>query len=161
MRGEGATETEHDGETASERANRRVCAIFDACRASATAAGARDAALLSVLYGAGVPRGRALRLDRSAYDARSGRLETGGAAVWAVEGARRALGDWVRRRGNGQGPLFCRLQEGSPVPGRRMEPSEVVPALRRWAERAGLDGFRTEAFRSLYRSPWWRGSCPE
>lgn len=147
-------------ETVAERANRRICAMFDACREAGTAAATRDAALLSVLYGADVGRRRALSLQRSAFEAGTGRLNVGRRTVHAVEGAREALADWVELRGDGPGPLFCPVRDGEPVPGRRLSPGDVDAALDRWSRSAGLDGYRTRALRELYRSPWWRGSCP-
>lgn len=147
-------------ETDAERANRRICAMFDACREAGTVVGTRDAALLSVLYGAGVGRRRALALERSAYDAGTGRLSVGPRTVHAVEGAREALADWVELRGDGPGPLFCPVRDGDPAPGRRLSPRDVEAALDRWSRSAGLDGYRTRALRERYRSPWWRGSCP-
>lgn len=148
-------------ESAAERANRRICALFDACRDAGTATGSRDAALLSVLYGANVPRRAALALPRAAYDAAAGRLEPPGQgtpARWATRGAREALGDWVRLRGEQPGPLFCPLRDGRPLPGRRLAPGAVDAVLRRWARAAEVEQVRPRAFRELYRSPWWSGT---
>lgn len=144
-----------------ERANRRICALFDACRAAGTPRAARDAALLSVLYGANVTRDRALRLPAGAWDPATGRLETPGSdptARVAVEGAREALTAWLELRGGSDGPLFCRLPDGGPDPGRPMEPSDVDRLLARWARAAGVEEVRPEAFRRLYRSPWWQAA---
>lgn len=187
----GSTDGEEYGgerESAAERANRRICALFDASREAGTPEGARDAALISVLYGADVPRRRALRLARAAYDSGSGRLDTrrlvetrkgkagaasaaagdrgrpcpgrgeGAGRVWAVDGARRALDDWTAIRGEDPGPLFCPLTGGEPDPETELRPPAVDEVLRRWARRAGLRRLRTEAFRRLYRSPWWRST---
>lgn len=159
-----AAEMPGDGETAAERANRRICALFDACREAGTPRGARDAALLSVLFGANLPRGRALGLDRGDFDAATGRLRApgGGASVRrAGEGALEALRDWARLRGEAPGPLFCPLERGRPDPSRRLEPPAVDALLERWAEAAGVDGASPRAFRDLYRSPWWSGEPRE
>lgn len=151
------------GETAVERANRRICALFDACREADTPLGTRDAALLSVLYGANVSRERALRLSIDAYDPTTGRLETPGEdppVRTATEGAREALGDWVELRGDAGGSLFCRLRDDETAPGRPMETGDVDRLLDRWAGEAGVDDVRPEAFRRLYRSPWWTAGSP-
>lgn len=150
-------------QAAAERANRRICALFDACRGAETPRGTRDAALLSVLYGARVPRRTALSLRREAYDPASGRLEIPGGdppVRWASEGARRALGDWSRLRGNRPGPLFRPLADGRPDSGRRLEPVDVTSLLHRWARAAGVAAFRPRAVRDLYSSPWWSSSPP-
>lgn len=153
-----AAEGPGDAETAAERANRRICALFDACREAGTPRGVRDAALLSVLFGANLPRGRALGLERGDFDAATGRLRApGGGASGrrAGEGALEALREWVRLRGEAPGPLFCRLERGRPDPSRRLEPPAVDALLERWAEAAGVRDASPRAFRELYRSPWW------
>lgn len=150
-------------ETPAERANRRICALFDACREADTPIGVRDAALLSVLYGANVSRERALRLPIDAYDPTTGRLETPGAdprVRVAAEGAREALRDWIELRGSGGGPLFCRLRDGEAEPGRPMETGDVDRLLDRWSGEAGVDDVRPDAIRRLYRSPWWSAVPP-
>lgn len=164
-------------ESAAERANRRVCALFDACRAAGTPRGRRDAALISVLYGAGLPRRRAVRLARAAYEEGRGRLDprrtVGGTAgdapgrvscgrpLQATDGARRALEAWIRERGDRPGPLLCRLSAGSADPARPLEPGDVEDLLARWSEEAGVAAFDAAAVRELYDSPWWRTSCPD
>lgn len=156
-------EPAESGEGPEDRANRRICSLFDACRDDGSARARRDAALISVLYGADVPRERALRLGRSAYDEETGRLDAApapGKARWAVDGARRALDDWIELRGEEPGPLFCRVRGGRPEPRRPLSVRTVDRILARWARAAGLDGLRTAPFRELYDSPWWRGSCP-
>lgn len=149
---------------AAERANRRICALFDACRGAGTPRGVRDAAVLSVLYGANVARERALRLPVGAWEPTTGRLETPGAdppVRAAAEGAREALGEWLGLRGAADGPLFCRLRDGEPDPRRPMEPGDVDRLLGRWAREAGVEEVRPGAFRRLYRSPWWTAAGSE
>lgn len=173
-------------ESDEERANRRVCALFDACQEAGSLRGTRDAALISVLYGAELGREHALRLLRSAYDERTGRLEprragpvpaewpprgtraerraAGGPESdvrrWATDGARWTLDAWVDVRGGRPGALFCRLRRGAPDPHRPLSPRSVQAALTRWAEAAGVDGADVHAFRELYESPWWCTSPP-
>lgn len=167
------------------RARRRVCALFDACRAvaegepgevpslatlraspAARAIAARDAALVSVLFGAGVPRRTALAVPVEAYDPATGRLEAeGGTASVAVDGAREALDGWLALRGPEPGPLLCRVTpSGEPRP-RRLAPDDVDRLFSRWAERAGIEPYDPDAdppvFRRLYRSPWWKPAEPE
>lgn len=163
-------------ETARRRAHRQVCTVFDDCVADDSARGRRDAALISVLYGAEVAGRTAVALPRDAYDASTGvltwpagtshpageessdreaRSEAGVHARRAVSGAREALEAWLEVRGDGPGPLLCRVGEGGkPVP----EPLSVGRAVRILEERARLAGMRTwpaDAARRLYDSPWW------
>lgn len=157
-------EEDRRGEAA-ERARRAACAVFDACRDAATARGARDAALVSVLYGAGLPAEEVVRLPVEAYDPGTGGLhiarERGREKnLRARAGAREALAEWTALRGPRPGALFLRLDgDGRPLP-RPLEPGEVRQALRRWAERAGLEGWNGAFVRRHYRSPWWSPGEP-
>lgn len=178
---------EREGETPVEAARRRVCALFDVSRAAGSPRGTRDAALISVLFGAKVGRRRAVRLRRSAYDegaglldprrllptAGPGRCRDGGlggtgagegvgsaATRRATAGARRVLRDWVEIRGEAAGPLFCRLTAGVPAPGRRLAPRSVEEALARRAREASLEAVGARSIRELYESPWWRLARP-
>lgn len=167
------------------RAKRRVCALFDACRAvaegertevpglasdraspAARAVAARDAALVSVLFGARVPRETALGLPLAAYDPATGRLEVGEARrPRAVDGARRALDDWLSARGTRPGPLLCRVAPSGEVRPDGLTSRDVDRVLSRWARRAGIEPFDPEVdpetFRRLYRSPWWKPADTE
>lgn len=155
-----------DSERARE-ANRKVCALFDRCRDAGGARGARDAALLSVLFGCGVSRATAVSLRRKAYDADTGVLEHPGSAPSdapppvrrrCILGAREALAEWLRARGDWDGPLFCGLDEdGRPRP-EPLEPDDVGRILDRRARQAGLTDYSVTDFRQLYRSPWWEAA---
>lgn len=147
----------------------RMCAIFDACTADDTPRGRRDAALVSVLFGAGVPRAVALALPLAAYDPASGVLawrlpDADGRAGSgdgvrrrrAVEGARRALAAWLRDRGEEPGPLITRIDgDGRPTRA-RLAPPDVDRVLDARARRAGVRTWSSDAFRRHYDSPWWR-----
>lgn len=172
---------ERGGEAPEEAARRRVCALFDASRAAGSPRGTRDAALISVLFGAKVGRRRAVRLRRSAYDEgaglldpsrllrpaasvrRDGALGGGGAGEGidpatprrATAGARRVLRDWVEIRGESAGPLFCRLAAGVPAPGRPLAPRSVEEALARRVREASVEAVGARSIREHYESPWW------
>lgn len=159
---------ESDGRPAAVReAHRKMCALFDACRDDGSARGIRDAALLSVVYGAGVPRATALALPLGAYDAdravltwpaagqqpgdgRGGKLR----ARRATDGARAALEDWLEVRGPDPGPLLCRLDGGSGTP-RPLAGETVTSILRRWARRSGVETPEEAELVRHYTSPWW------
>lgn len=156
--------------SAREAARRRICALFDACRAADTPDGTRDAALLSVLFGARVARPRALRLAVDAYEGDTGRLHPhrtvlppAGSAPpprRARAGARRALDDWLRARGTAAGPLLCALSAGEARVREALTSPDVDAVLGRWGRRAGIERCEPGAFRRLYRSPWWEVHSP-
>mgnify|MGYP006281056329 CR=1 FL=1 len=151
-----------ESDAARRRARRRVCALFDDAVDEGTARGRRDAALVSILLGAGVPRTTALALSPEAYDPETGIL------AWprgpgarprirrrAVEGAREALGRWRSVRGEVPGALLCRLDDGGTPTGEPLDPAAVDRILEDRARRAGVRAGSVDALRRLYDSPWW------
>ena len=122
-------------------------ALFGSCAQEGTATATRDAALLAVLYGAGLRRGEATGLDRSDYDADTGELTIRHGKgrkerlVYATNGGRTALARWLAVRGDEPGALFCGLTRGQRVTGRRLTPQAVRVALRRRAAKAGVPPF--------------------
>ena len=85
--------------------------LFHACSAD-TAAGARDAALLAVLYGGGLRRSEVVALDLADFEPRDSTLTIAGKGnkertMFVTDGVRRALAAWVALRGDQPGPLFC------------------------------------------------------
>lgn len=142
-----------------------MCALFDACREDGSPRGVRDAALLSVLYGAGVPRPVALRLPLEAYDRERAILcwpapgdEEGLRARRATDGARDALEDWLELRGAVAGPLLCRLDGRTDSP-RPLREADVSAALERWRSRAAVDELDEADLDRLYTSPWWTNAA--
>lgn len=158
----GSSDPDAPREEAVRAAHRTMCALFDACRNVGSPEAVRDAALLSVLYGAEVPRDAALALPRRAYDEGRGVLrwtpqdgEDGAArARRASEGAREALEDWLEVRGDASGPLLCRL-EGRHEEPRALTGDDVTAALRRAADRAEVEFLDEAELIRLYTSPWW------
>lgn len=147
-----------DRDAAVREAHRKMCALFDACRDDGSPRGTRDAALLSVLYGAGVPREVALALPLAAYDPVRAvlrwRAEGEPRARRATEGARAALADWREVRGDAVGPLLCRLDGRTGAP-RALTHDDVTSAIRRWASRVGVEELEEADLDRLYTSPWW------
>ena len=131
-----------------------IRALFQAC--PATPAGARDAALLAVLYGAGLRRGEAVALAVSDYNPETGALTIrhgkGNKArtVYAENGGKRALEAWLAVRGPEPGPLFCPVTKGGTVRIAGMTGQAVLWILRRLAERAGVARFSPHDLRRTY-----------
>jgi len=87
-------------------------ALFHVCAQDCKAAGARDAALLAVLYGIGLRRSEAVALDAKDYDNETGALTVrsgkGNKARIGYEsrGARAAIEKWLFLRGDIEGSLL-------------------------------------------------------
>jgi site-specific recombinase XerD len=118
-----------------------LAALLAVCADDATLAGARDGALLSLLYAAGLRREEVAALDQTDYDPDTGRLIIRGKGgkertAYLVGGAAAALADWLAVRGAAPGPLFWPVNKGGNVTPRRMTPQAVYNALRKRAAEA-------------------------
>lgn len=119
-------------------------ALLGACSTDESAAGARDAALLALLYGAGLRRSEAVALDVSDYDPATGVLVVRHGkgnrdrVVYATNGAADALADWLAVRGAADGPLFLPVNKGGVVGGHRLTGQAVLYILRRRALQGGV-----------------------
>ncbi len=98
------------------------------------ARGARDAALLALLYACGLRRSEAVSLDLSDYDPGTLEVRVRGKGnkermVYAEGGADRAVNLWVGLRGEEPGALFLPVNKGGTIVRARTDPDgEVVPA---------------------------------
>jgi site-specific recombinase XerC len=97
-----------------------LAALFEACNPS-TPGGARNAALLGLLYGGGLRRAEAVALDLAEYEATTGKLVVRGKGnkerlAWAINGSRDALDAWLAVRGEEPGALFLPVTTGHASP---------------------------------------------
>ena len=155
-----ATELEPIRGTGSERGRRLAAgelrALFDA--AGTGPGGARDAALLAVLYGGGLRRFEAVALDLADYAAETGSLTVrqgkGRKArlVYATHGARLALEDWIAVRSTEPGSLFCPVDKAGRVTIRHLTAQAVYLTLQRLAGRAGVAVFSPHDLRRTFVS---------
>src|SRR5439155_10689840 len=120
-----------------------LLALVAACKADPSPAGARDAALLAVLYSAGLRRAEAVALALADLDPATGVLTVrhgkGNKArtVPVRNGAQAALAAWLEARGPEPGPLFLPVRKGGKLEPRAMTPDAVPKALARRARAAG------------------------
>jgi site-specific recombinase XerD len=119
---------------------------------------ARDAALLAVLYGAGLRRSEPVALMLADFD-----RETGAIAVlhgkgnkariaYATNGSRDAIAAWLEYRGEAAGPLFCPVLKSGRIEPRRMTPQAVYYILAERAKEAGLTDVSPHDFRRTFIS---------
>jgi len=117
--------------------------LFRACIDDATAAGARDAAIFSLMFGAGLRRAEVAALDAEAYDPETGAIRIIGKGnrertVYVLNGGRDALEEWLGHRGREPGPLITRVSQLGKVSLRRVTAQALFMRLRRRAEQAGI-----------------------
>ena len=139
-----------------------IRALFQQCADDTTAAGARDAALLGVLYGAGLRRAEVAALSIADYSPGDDSLVVRGkgnkvrvAYLPQAGGAAHALAAWLLVRGavtdrDGTAPIFTRIYKGGAVTPYRLTPQAVLDVLRRRALRAGLRPFSPHDVRRTF-----------
>ncbi len=129
-------------------------ALFGVCDASKPG-GARNAALLAVLYGGGLRRSEIVALDLEDFDATTGVLKVKGKGnkervSYVTNGARQALDAWLVHRGGDPGPLFVPVTKGGTVLLRRMTDQSVLDLVRRLGRRAGIARFSPHDLRRTF-----------
>ena len=79
--------------------------------------GARDAAMLALLYGAGLQRSQAVALQLADYDRVSGAINVRDdeRQVNATNGGKEAIDAWIASRGDWPGALLCPVAKGGRI----------------------------------------------
>jgi len=133
-----------------------VRALFEVCSKDASPAGARDAALLAVLYGAGIRRSEAAALTLEDFDAETGALVIRAGKgrkdriVYATNGSHEALAAWLELRGDTPGALFCPVNKGGKITVRPMTDQSIFYVLKRRGEEAGVKSFSPHDMRRTF-----------
>lgn len=122
-----------------------VLALFDVVARDREPVGAaRDAALLAILFGAGLRRSEITALDLEDFDAETGALQVrhgkGNKAriAYVSNGARQAVIDWIAVRGDEHGALLCPVTKAGTLAIRHLSTTAIADALQRLADRAGI-----------------------
>lgn len=128
--------------------------LFSKCDVT-TKAGARDAALLGIAYGAGLRRSEVVGLDLADYERRTGVLVVRGKGnkerqAYVTNGSRNALETWLAVRGEGAGPLFSPVNKADRIVPRRMSDQAVYMLLRRLAAKASVSSFSPHDLRRTF-----------
>lgn len=122
-------------------------ALFAVCKGDGSPAGARDAALLAVLYGSGLRRSEAVALDVADYgqEQESLRVRAGKGnrerMVYLAAGQGVLIDRWLARRGTHAGPLFCAVAKGGTIQARRLSDRAVLYIAQRRGKAAGVAHF--------------------
>jgi site-specific recombinase XerD len=130
-----------------------LTALFEACDAST--GGARNAALIGLLYGGGLRRAEVVALDLTDFDATTGKLVVRGKGnkervAWVTNGSRDALDAWLVFRGDEAGPLFFPVTKSGTIVRHRMTDGAVAALVRRLARRAKIATFSPHDMRRTF-----------
>lgn len=128
-----------------------IVALMNACQNDSGPAGIRDAAIVGILYAAGLRRDEVVKLDVDNYDPQTGKLVLAGKrnkqrTAYITNGAADALNDWLTVRGTQPGPLFVEVNKGGKVLIERE--SMVVKPFRKIR---GVDVPNKKAGQTIYR----------
>jgi site-specific recombinase XerD len=119
-------------------------ALFRVCSQNEGPAGRRDAALLALLYGAGLRRHEAAGLDFSDFNPETGELRVRGKGnkerlAYAANGSLNAMQAWLAVRGDDPGPLFLPVNKGGRIIHQRLTEQAIYNMIQKRAEEAGID----------------------
>ena len=133
--------------------DKELRALFGTCVRGGGPAACRDAALLALLYAAGMRRSEVVALELADYDVSTGLLKIGDARERKVRletGARQAVEAWTKTRGREAGALLCPVDKAGRVRVRHMTDQAVLYIVRRRAELAGIRRFSPHDLRRSY-----------
>jgi site-specific recombinase XerD len=135
-----------------------ITALMSDCGHDTTNAGARDAAIIALMYSCGLRREEVVTLDLTDYDTESGRLVVKGKGnkertAYITGGAARALADWLAVRGADPGALFVAVNKsGRIVNYKNMTPKTIYKMLAKRATEAGVKSFSPHDMRRTFVS---------
>ncbi len=132
--------------------------LFRAAVADDTARGRRDAAIVTILYLAGLRRAELTGLDLGDYDPEQGRLHIRSGKgqkegyAWIQAGGGRYLSGWIAARGDRSGALICRVDKADQIHVGRLADPHVFRILRRLGNTADLAPFSPHDLRYTFIS---------
>ncbi len=135
-----------------------ILALMDACQRDKTPAGTRDAAIIGLLYAAGLRRAEIAGLSLDAFTRASGELTLTGKRnkqrrAYVANGALYALLDWLDIRGSKAGALFVAINKGGTLDGSKpMSAQAVYNVLQKRAEQANVKSFSPHDMRRTFVS---------
>lgn len=129
-------------------ASGEIAALMQACELDPSPAGARDAAVIALMYATGIRRASVVTLDVADYDPTNQTIRVRAAkgrkdylAHVPQNGASQALEDWLSVRGYEAGPLFWPINKGGKMTPRRLSSQAIYNLLEKRAIEAGVNHF--------------------
>ena len=132
-------------------AGEEIAKLFGTCTAD-TPKGARDAALLAVLYGCGLRRGELAGLDVEDFDPEDCSIVVHGKrnkqrTVYLSGNGCRYVQGWLEHRGDAAGPLFCPVDQKGVIRISRLRGESVAYIVKRLQQTAGVEHFSAHDLR--------------
>jgi site-specific recombinase XerD len=114
--------------------------------------GARDAAMLALLYGAGLQRSEAVALQLADYDQESGAITVrhDERQLYATNGGKEAIDAWIASRGDWPGALLCPVAKGGRIRQQGMTAQAVMLRVRTIAKHTGVERVTPNDLRQTY-----------
>lgn len=135
-----------------------LTALLEVCENDQSAAGARDAAIIALMYSCGLRRDEVIKLEIADYETDTGKLIVKGKGKkervsWLTGGAALALADWLRIRGDNSGGLFVPINKGGRITSyNRVTSKAVYNMLQKRANEAGVKHFSPHDLRRTFVS---------
>jgi site-specific recombinase XerD len=128
-----------------------ILALLNTCQDDHTPAGIRDAAIIGIMYAAGLRRDEVVRLSVSDLDPATGMLIIHGRrnkqrTAYITNGAADALNDWIAIRGSQAGALFVEVNKGGKV---LIERESMI--VKPFKKIGGVDVPNKKAGQTIYR----------
>ena len=126
--------------------------LFEIC--GATLVGARDAAMLALLYGCGLRRSEAVALTLADYEDGSVKVRSGKGRkeriVYSANGGRAAIDAWIAVRGAWDGALLVPVAKGGKLQQRALTAQAVMLRLQFLGKRAGIENLSPHDLRRSF-----------
>jgi integrase/recombinase XerD len=140
-----------------ELAPGEISALLAACENDLSPAGARDAAVLAVMYTAGLRREEVAGLELADLDQSTGRLVVRGKrnkerTAYLVGGTLEAMADWLTMRGDEAGALFWPINKSGKLTNRAMTNQSIYDMLEKRGRQAGVKHFSPHDMRRTFVS---------
>lgn len=131
-----------------------ISALIQVCKDNSPG-GTRDAALIALLYSGGIRRAEAASALFEAFSPITGELIVKGKGnkqriVYLVNGALRAMNDWLEVRGLWDGALFCPVDKGGNVKQKGLSTQDIYNMLKRRGAQAGISDFSPHDMRRTF-----------
>ncbi len=132
-------------------------ALVQACVNDNSPRGSRDHAILNLMYNGGLRRAEVVALDLADYDPEKGGVKVLGKGdkertVYASNGGKQALDQWVQERGSEPGALFQAMQKGGTIKRRRLSDQSIYDLLQYRATEAGVENVSPHDYRRTFCS---------